>query len=247
MTLSPRVQEKNNHRDENSLTATIPSSPFKISNGTLEALKWIAVVAMTIDHANRFFFQSHLYTAYCIGRLALPLFAFIFAYNLTRPLCMEREFYLRVCERLTLSGMLAIPAFMAMKDQTSLLPLNIMFMFVIAITIIFLCEKKRGFSYAAALFIFLTGSMLVEYNWVGILICFSFWLVCKSPSLSTILFLLFTFFLLSNLNTNYWALGSLPLIVAATQIDLVVPRIRYLFYIYYPSHLILFWLITRVC
>ncbi|WP_172838976.1 TraX family protein [Legionella micdadei] len=55
-------------------------------------MKWIALVSMTIDHINRFFYASSIQTLYCIGRLAMPLFAFIFAYNLARPDALPADF-----------------------------------------------------------------------------------------------------------------------------------------------------------
>ena len=47
------------------------------------------------------------------------------------------------------------------------------------------------------------------------------------------------------INRNFWALAALPLIFAARHIDVTVPRARYLFYAYYPSHLAIVWLLER--
>ncbi len=48
------------------------------------------------------------------------------------------------------------------------------------------------------------------------------------------------------INGNLWAFAALPLRVAATRLDLPVPRWRWVFYAYYyPLHLAALWLIQR--
>ena len=42
---------------------------------------------------------------------------------------------------------------------------------------------------------------------------------------------------------NLWALAALPVILVATRVDLHVPRLRWVFYAYYPVHLVAIWLI----
>ncbi|WED42013.1 TraX family protein [Legionella cardiaca] len=221
-------------------------SPIIISSGTLEGLKWLAMISMTVDHFNRFFFNTSVYSLFCFGRLAMPLFAFIFAYNLARKETLARGIYQRVFKRLFLFGVLATPAYMAMRQLQHLWPLNIMFMLFIAAVIFFLYEKGGKLNLPAALFVFLIGGAFVEYNWSGIIFCISCWFYCRNPSILALIACLFSYFLIDNLNGNHWALVSLPLIVLATQIELKVPRIPYFFYIYYPAHLTLFWLLSKI-
>lgn len=60
----------------------------KLSNGSLEALKWLALLSMLVDHFNAlvlYQFNKYSFTWYQIGRLAAPLFVLILAYNLARP------------------------------------------------------------------------------------------------------------------------------------------------------------------
>lgn len=52
--------------------------------------------------------------------------------------------------------------------------------------------------------------------------------------------MMFCFFALVALwfiNGNLWALAVVPVIFIATKIDLHVPRLRWIFYVYYPIHL----------
>jgi hypothetical protein len=54
----------------------------RLSNAQQEALKWLAIITMTLDHVNKLLFQYDYPALLWIGRLAFPLFAFLMAYNL---------------------------------------------------------------------------------------------------------------------------------------------------------------------
>lgn len=128
-----------------------------IPNGTVEALKWLALLLMTGDHINKYLFNGTMPLLFNAGRLALPLFAFVLAYNLARPGTLERGVYVRAMKRLALFGLLATPSFA----------------------------------------------------------CGSLWFI----------------------NGNFWGLVALPLVVGAMHVDLRLPRLRWVFYAYYPLHL----------
>ena len=92
-----------------------PLSRLFVSDGTIEAMKWLALLSMTGDHVNKCLFNGTLPFLFEIGRLAMPLFMFIFilAYKLARPGIYENGAYLRIMTRLTIFGLLATPAFIA--------------------------------------------------------------------------------------------------------------------------------------
>jgi hypothetical protein len=56
-----------------------------VSDGSTELLKWIGLVLMTGDHINSCLFNSTLPVLFGLGRLCLPIFVFVLAYNLARP------------------------------------------------------------------------------------------------------------------------------------------------------------------
>jgi len=88
--------------------------PLHVPNGTVEALKWLALILMTSDHVNKYLFNGTVPWLFNAGRVTLPLFVFVLAYNLARPDTLERGVYPRTMQRLTLFGVLATPAFIAL-------------------------------------------------------------------------------------------------------------------------------------
>ena len=56
-------------------------APIVIADGALEALKWLGIVLMTIDHINKYLNGGHSALMFDLGRIALPLFGFVLAYK----------------------------------------------------------------------------------------------------------------------------------------------------------------------
>ena len=52
-------------------------------------------------------------------------------------------------------------------------------------------------------------------------------------------------FVLTIINQNWWAFAAVPAILAASQIRIEVPRLRRVFYAYYPAHLAAIWALAR--
>ncbi|WP_051103972.1 TraX family protein [Marinobacterium rhizophilum] len=118
--------------------------------------------------------------------------------------------------------------------------LNVLFSLLVLTTTLYLVERD---DLLAAGILFLVGGSLVEYGWLGLTLGLAIWTHCKQPSLPAAAVALLACVGLWFTNGNLWALASVPLILAATRLNLRVPRLRWAFYAYYPLHLGVIWLI----
>lgn len=44
---------------------------LNLSSGAIETIKWLALIAMTLDHTNKILFQTKFAWMYNLGRLAM--------------------------------------------------------------------------------------------------------------------------------------------------------------------------------
>ena len=206
-----------------------------LSDGSLEALKWIGLVLMTGDHANKFLLkgsQVHLFEA---GRVALPLFAFVLAYNLARPSALSRGSYRRTIKKLAIFGLISMPACAVLGGLAAgWWPLNILFTLLVAAFTMSLLDRGNK---TTAILCFLLGGFLVEYLWFGIALCIPVWCYCKRPGWVSLLLILLSYAALTVINGNLWAFAALPMILLASSFNKPMPRLRWFFYFYYPAHL----------
>lgn len=211
--------------------------------GTLEAMKWGALVLMTLDHVDAFVYGRTLLWAGALGRLVFPIFAVVLAINLARPGALERGVYRRVLVRLVAFAALAEPAHaLVASHRWGWWPLNVMATFAVFVGCAWLLEHRRH-ELAAALF--LVGGALVEYAWPGVALCLATWWLYRSPGMLPAVALGVSWSSLELVNGNSLALWALPLLALLAGLQLRVPRLRWAFYAYYPLHLVAFVLLTK--
>ncbi|MCU7927511.1 MAG: conjugal transfer protein TraX [Candidatus Thiodiazotropha sp. (ex Dulcina madagascariensis)] len=217
---------------------------IKFSNGTLEALKWVGLVAMTGDHINKYLFNATLPALYELGRLALPIFVFVLAYNLAHPWALENGAYIRTIKRLLLFGALASVPYIALGGVwNSWWPLNILFTLLVATVVLYLIEKGTTLALVASGVMIAIGGGLVEFWWPAVIGAVAVWAYCKRPSTVAALVGVVACASLVVINKNWWALAAIPVIATAALVKIPVPRMRWVFYVYYPLHLAALWLI----
>src|SRR5471032_1823847 len=59
--------------------------PWTMAEGSLEAIKWAALILMVFDHTNKYLYAERLPVVFQLGRIVMPIFGFVLAYNLARP------------------------------------------------------------------------------------------------------------------------------------------------------------------
>lgn len=214
---------------------------LKVSDGTLEALKWFALFAMLLDHVNKFIFNESLPYIFELGRTCLPIFSFVIAYKIAKYATVKNGVYIRVLKRLLIFGLIASPAFYLLVGYW---PLNILFMFSIAVGCMYLIDRggSKNIWYAVALFV-IPGAF-VEYWWWGIGLCLLIWSHTRKPSLTKALLVVSIIALLFVINRNHFALAAIPIIYLSQFININIPRSKYAFYVFYPLHLSLIYIAT---
>lgn len=211
---------------------------IKLDNGTVEALKWIGLLAMTGDHVNKYLFNATLPLLFDIGRVALPIFVFVIGYNLARSEAMEQGVYIRTMKRLLIFAVIAAVPQMSLGGLwNGWWPLNILFTLLIATCTIYLIELGTAQALITSSVVVSIGGGLVEFWWPAIIGAIAVWVYIKKPSIIAALMALTACASLVFVNKNWWALGAIPVIAAVSKTKIPVPRVRWLFYTYYPLHL----------
>ena len=218
-----------------------------LSSGTLEALKWLALLLMTLDHVNKHLLHASVPELFAAGRLALPLFGFVLGYNLARPGALASGGYSRTARRLAFFGSIATIPFIALGGLGwGWWPFNIMATLLVATLCAWLIEVGGPARLASAGVVFIVGGALVEFWWPGLAACLLAWSYCRRPSWLTLALWAGGLASLYVINRNLWALAALALIFSVGQIEMNLPRGRLGFYVYYPAHLALLWGLARL-
>lgn len=217
-------------------------APLLIADGTLEALKWVAAALMVLDHLNKFLYLGKLPVLFEIGRVVMPIFGFVLAYNVARPGAFARAAHLTIMKRLLVAGAVATPMFVALVGWW---PLNILFMFVVMVAITYCIEQGGPREITLAVLLFVVGGAFVEFWWFALLFCLAAWIYCKKPTWFRLLLLVLATANIAVINRNSWALAALPILLAAPYVSVTLPRARWWFYAFYPAHLAVLWVVKK--
>lgn len=220
-------------------TSMLPRHPqlpnIVISDGTLEGLKWLGLVLMTGDHLNKYLFNGTLPYLFELGRIAMPIFTIVLALNLAREMERPSDLYKRTMIRLVFFGSIATFPFVSLGGLYSgFWPLNILFTLTAMTATVFFIERKQ---HITAFLVFLLTGAVVEFWWPALLLGVSVWAYARYPAWPFATIAALACASLSIVNENLWAMAVFPIFFAATHYQLPIPRIRWLFYTYYPLHL----------
>ena len=125
-------------------------------------------------------------------------------------------------------------------------PLNILFALLSLTAIIYYLEQQTIPSYLIACAVFIVGGSSVEFWWPVLAFGSATWWYCKTPQLTALIIAVVALLLLRLINGNHWALAALPVLFLSTTVNIPRPRYQWLFYYFYPVHLGLLWLWTRL-
>jgi TraX protein len=224
------------HQTPSTANPSAPSGIGWISNGSLEALKWVGLLLMSGDHVNKYLLDEGSPALYALGRMVMPLFGFVLMANLVRPGALQTGVHRRVMKRLAIFGLLATPAFVHLIGWW---PLNILGTLLLATLIAWLLERGSKASRFAAGAAFLIGGAMVEFWWPALLCCLGAWAFLRRPDRIRLIFWIMGTASLVAINGSFAAVAALLLIWGVRKIEIPLPRNRWLFYAFYPAHLTL--------
>jgi hypothetical protein len=219
---------------------------FRIHDGALEALKWIAVVAMVLDHANKYVLQREYEWMVSVGRVAFPLFALVLAYKLSLAADPAGAAW-RAARRLLVVGLIATAPFIAAGHIAASWwwPLNVMFTLAAGAAMVSLVE--RGLPYAA-LGVFISTGWLAEFFWPGSLLLLCAYRLFTRPSELWAALAIFAMGGLSLINGSHWAVVGVILFLLAASVParFQAPRLKWFFYAFYPAHFAVIVAVQRI-
>jgi TraX protein len=232
-------------------SAAVPGKPqmfsLEMSAASIDALKWLAVALMVVDHINKFVFKESVPSMFALCRVAMPLFVFVLGYNLARPGALQAGAYPRVFIRLLVFGVLSVVPHALMNTLVwGWWPVNILFTLAVAVLVAWLLDQGGPVPVIVACLVFVFGGALVEFWWPAIAACVFVWAYFKNPSLVYAGGFVASLLALYVINGNFWALLALPAIGAARGWRWPLPRMKWFFYGFYPLHFLLIWAYLRV-
>lgn len=202
-------------------------------------LKLIALITMLIDHVGFIFFPYDL-TWRLIGRLAFPIFAFGIAegYTYTRD---WRKYLLR----LLILAIISQPIFLLTFKSSDL---NVVFTLAGGLLLIHCYESLKSWflKYLSIILVLVSAWCFnFEYGALGVLLILVFYIFRKKPFFFIIIGSLI-FVVYSIMNQHLIYLGSIAALFLIQSISQKKLKLgRYFFYIFYPGHLLVLYLLSQ--
>lgn len=215
-------------------------------------LKLIAMASMFIDHVGDTFFPDKIFFRIC-GRMAFPLFC----YCMTVGLMYTRDIK-RYLARLAIFAVVSQPfwilCFNANDFMENIFNLNIFFTLFMNLLTLWAFKEKKW--WLVILNIITLSFINFDYGAEGVILMLIFYLCRNKPKLGAILYILYylpylfgrelgAYFTIAMghypIDISFFAVLMTPLIFLNTNSNLKINK--WVYYIFYPAHLLLLYLI----
>lgn len=229
-------------------TTALPASTRQLdfADGQLEALKWIALASMFVDHFGRHLIGYGQETwVFALGRLAFPLFALVLALNLAREGDRAAR-AARTAKRLALWCLVSVPPSIWARGEPMVV--NVLATLGLGAALCWsLASAARLPLRLAVCIAAAVASSHVEFGLAGVFLIPAVYLWRTEPHLRTavlaVLLLLSTAWLNASFGGGMLAvLGTLacvPIAWCVRRLPVSAPRLQLAFYLVYPLHLAL--------
>ena len=211
-----------------------------------EVFKWIAIITMTVDHIGAVLYPE-FEVLRLIGRFSFPLFAYLLILGMEKTQNI-RNYFLRLFIFALISQ---APFFLAIGNEP-FEHLNIFFTLSFGLLFVYYFKKNSLIAFVPLFFSFL---LPFDYSIYGLAMIGCMYILTKNLKLGTILLILLNGLFLVPWNPQFLSLVALPLIILHNKSLLPTTRQaekefkiplwrKYFFYVYYPLHLVLLYLIN---
>lgn len=219
--------------------------PLGFADGQLEALKWIALASMFLDHFGRHLIGYGQDTwVFALGRIAFPLFSVVLALNLSR----EGDRAARAARTAVRLGIwCAVAVLPSIWARGEPMMVNVLGTLGLGAALCWVIASPGPMAPRLAVaFAVAVASRWVEFGLAGVFMIPAIYLWCterkpEAAALAAVLYLMTAWF---NASFGDWPalLGTLSGVLIAwgvRQLPLEVPRLKLAFYLVYPVHLAL--------
>lgn len=207
---------------------------------------------MSCDHLGYIIFENFSFLNY-IGRIAFPLFAF----QCVQGYLHTKDFKKHIRKLFIFALISQIPFMLFLSTfTTDIFRLNVLITFILGLLSIFIYDKHKN-KKIAILYVLLLSVIAqfsnCDYGMYGVLLVFLFYIFKDNKKLMYLsVFLITSFKYLLNIAlypafTQRFILSAiftlLPLLFINFYNKKQGPKVKYLFYIFYPAHLIILWIL----
>jgi hypothetical protein len=210
-----------------------------------ELLKWIAIITMTVDHVGAVLYPDVEVLRF-VGRISFPLFAYLLVLGMENTRNV-RNYFIRLFVFAFISQ---VPFFLATGDGP-FESLNIFFTLSTGLLFIHFFKKASIFAIAP-----LIASIVLpfDYSVYGIAMIGCMYILKENTKFGAVSLVLLNALFLVPWNSQFLSVASIPLILLHKNSSLTTTKEneesyrlpvwrKYFFYIYYPLHLTLLYII----
>ena len=219
-------------------------------------LKIIACITMICDHIKYVFPMFDVEIMEFLGRMSFPIFAFLITESYTHTKNLKK--FIR---RLVIVAIISQIPFMRFRSAyiSQKIYLNVIFTFLLAIVGMYVLDKNWNIivkTLIIALIIIIGQILNVDYMGYGVMLTILFYATRDNKIIRNILstLLIIAFYIamyrgliLNNMKVIISLIGTLSsLIVINLYNGEEGKKIKYFYYVFYPAHLLLFYLVSLI-
>ena len=203
-------------------------------------LKWIAIVTMVIDHMGAILYPTEMVFRY-IGRISFPIFFFL----LVEVFCHTHDIFVYMARLGAFALMSEIPYDLAFNGEVlEFTHQNVFFTLLLGVILMYVLEKGGEWPQKAVevlLVMWMAVFFHTDYGYRGILLIFIFyqlrrfrWAKIGCGAAWNLIW-----------NRSIQGYGAFAMIPIALYNGSRGKKMKYFFYIFYPAHLLILFVISR--